>query len=122
MTKKSTLIYCKRRCNHCLLYFSCLPRFPDLLYSLACIITCLFYFLICITFLFTLLPCLLFYLHYFLVYIITFGIINFQPTFLSCLPYFPFASFPFLKKKNQPHAIACGWYIICIIKISLSTF
>lgn len=57
MTKKSTLIYCKRRCNHCLLYFSCLPRFPTCSTLLPVLL------LVCFTFLFV----SLFFLLYFLV-------------------------------------------------------
>ena len=121
MTKKSTLIYCKRRCNHCLLYFSCLPRFPTCSTLLPVLL------LVCFTFLFVSLFFLLYFLVCFSIYTTFLFILLLLALLISNLLFFPvFVIYRldhlFSEKTNQPHAIACGWYIICIIKISLSTF
>ena len=100
--------------------------------------------LVCLAFRPALLSCLYYYLSVLLSYLYHFSFYStslfaFLFTLLSCLYYyfcmylisnllfFPVCPISPLhhslsKKENQPHAIACGWYIICIIKISLSTF
>ena len=102
MTKKSTLIYCKRRCNHCLLYFSCLPRFPTCSTLLPVLL------LVCFTFLFVSLFFLLYFLVCFSIYTTFLFILLLLALLISNLLFFPVCPISPLhhslsKKENPNH-------------------
>ena len=109
MTKKSTLIYCKRRCNHCLLYFSCLPCFPTCSTLFAVLL------LVCFTFLFVSLFFLLYFLVCFSIYTTFLFILLLLALLISNLLFFPVCPISplhhSLSKKEKPATRYCVWLV-----------